>query len=551
MSPPRRSSVGCPLPSVRGLKTWLRPSLAPASRSLRRVVIAPCLRAGARSPSLLPPCGSVAAGFACPCVRVPPRAPRGLPRAAVRFGRCGGSFARCGLLVVFFVSFVFSVSPCGVCSVVSARSGRRLSGAALSACLGALRRSVRVSVRVGSRVFRGRGFRRGSVVPFVRSLSVPAPSPFLPAVSAPFVPLLGFGSGVLPGSVAWRVCVASARRRSSGGASSAVSAAVLAPVRLRSSVSPSLWARVVVGLRLVRGLRPGSLPFCGRPLSGGFAPVVSGGRRSLCSVALSAGASRAWRRAFAASLPSFVAPRPFFFAWLRFGSCRVFRGGLRSPLCPRFAWRVLRVSVRAVPPVPASSPLPAWLAGSALAGALPPLRPLPPASCGGSLLSLSLPSFLSAVAAGRCPLRLSLASFSWPVRSCVLWSLAAVLGSGRVAFVVGGGAFRAPALAFLVAGLRSLGFRSFAPSLVGSRAWRAAALRFLVFRCGCSVPPAVSSLSGCVSAAGLLAVFPALSAGLSRLSVRSRGVSCPPALRPALSVCLFRLFLALFPPFGC
>lgn len=45
--------------------------------------------------------------------------------------------------------FVFAVAPSGVCSVVSVRSGRRLSGGALSACLRAvLRRVVRASVRV-------------------------------------------------------------------------------------------------------------------------------------------------------------------------------------------------------------------------------------------------------------------------------------------------------------------------------------------------------------------------------------------------------------------
>ena len=39
-------------------------------------------------------------------------------------------------------SFVFAVSPSGVCSLVSRRSGRRLSGGAVSACARAVRRSV-------------------------------------------------------------------------------------------------------------------------------------------------------------------------------------------------------------------------------------------------------------------------------------------------------------------------------------------------------------------------------------------------------------------------
>lgn len=374
---------------------------------------------------------------------------------------------------MFFVSFVFSVSPCGVCSVVSSRSGRVLSGGAVSV----VARAVLAPVRLRSSALRGacRAVRR------LRSRSVWLPAvwvcPSCPPSSAPlrcwsFVRGAGLCS-VCPRS---SVCFPRPRSRVSFSVVRASVWVCASLLGVRALPSPSLALRCV------------AVP-------------------SLSSV--------------------FVACRASLLAG------------------------VFRVRCVSVAPVPPSSPLPAWAAGSPLAGALPPLRPLLPASSGGSLLSLSLPAFLSSVAAGRCPLRLLLSSFSWPVRSCVLWALAAVLGSGRVAAVVGGGAFRAPALSFLVAGLRSLGFRSFAPSLVGSRAWCAAALRFLVFRCGVSVPSSVSSLSGRVSVAGLLAVFPALSAGLSRLSVRSRGVSCPPALRPALSVCLFRLFLALFPPFGC
>lgn len=335
-----------------------------------------------------------------------------------------------GVLVVFSVSFVFSVSPSGVCSVVSSRSGRRLSGGAVAV----VARAVLAPVRLRSSVLRG-------ACRSLRSLR----SRVRPAV--PFA--------VVRASV-W-VC------------------ASLLGVRAFPSLSVAL--------------RPVSVPSAGE--------------------------------AFAACRASLLA-----------GVCRVRRV--------------------VAPAVPVASPLPAWCASSPLSGVLPPLSPLSPASSGGSLLSLSLPAFRSAVAAGRCPLRLSLGSFSWPLRSAVLWSLFAVLGSGRVAFVVGGGAFRAPALSFLVAGLRSLGFRSFAPSLVGSVAWRAAALRFLVVRCGVAVPSSVSSLSGRVSLAGLSAVFPALSSALSVLAVRSSSrVSCPPALRPALSCCLLRLFLALFPPSGC
>lgn len=44
--------------------------------------------------------------------------------------------------VFFMCNFVFAVSPSGVCSLVSRRSGRRLSGSAFSACVRAVSRSV-------------------------------------------------------------------------------------------------------------------------------------------------------------------------------------------------------------------------------------------------------------------------------------------------------------------------------------------------------------------------------------------------------------------------
>lgn len=400
------------------------------------------------------------------------RATERAPRGAVRFAVVAGVLPVVGRLVVFLV-FVFSVSPSGVCSVVSSRSGRRLSGGAVSV----VARAVLAPVRLRSRVLRG----ACRSVRALRSRSVWLPAVWVCPCSVP--------------AFAW----------------SFVRAASLCSVCPRSSVCFPPRPRPVSGLSPVARA---SVWVCASLLGVRALP----GRSVAC---------------FSPVVPGLAAPS-------RFAACRA---SLLAGVC--------RVRCVSVAPVPPSSPLPVWAAGSPLAGALPPLVPLSPASSGGSLLSLSLPSFRSAVSRGACPLRLLLSSFSWPVRSCVLWALARVLGSGGVAAVVGGAPFRAPALSFLVAGLRSLGFRSFAPSLVGSRAWCAAALRFLVRRCGVVVPPAVSSLSGRVSPAGLAAVFPALSAGLSRLSVRASGVSCPPALRPALSVCLFRLFLALFPPFGC
>lgn len=514
-----------------------------------------------------------------------------------------------GRLVVFFVSFVFSVSPSGVCSVVSARSGRRLSGAALAAVSAA----VLAPVRLRSSVLRGacrsvRSLRRSPVSPSVR-LAVLAVSRRLlssrsfarrarvavAAVSGSrfFSAWLRFGScRVFRGGLrsplcprfAWRVLFVSlpAARCPRGCGFRAVFAG-----RAPLLVALSSWWSVGAGgvfpsVGAVRSWLRGLLssPSCGglrlfvgfgwswcfgrgwRRVGGGGSPVPPrGGRRpsSVPPLSLVARAS-VWVcaslvgfRAFPSSSVALLPVSVPVSAGERFAACRasllagVFRVG-RVSVAPSPSPAVRCAVARAVSP---SSPLPVWASASGLVSALPAPVPLSSASALGSLLSLSSSSFLSAVAAGRCPLSLLLSSFSWPLRSCVLWALARVLGSGRVACVVGGAPFRAPALSFLVAGLRSLGFRSFAPSLVGSRSWCAAALRFLVRRCGVVVPPSVVGLSGVVSPGGLAAVFPALSACLSRLSVRSRGVSCPPALRPALSVCLFRLFLSLFPPFGC
>lgn len=168
---------------------------------------------------------------------------------------------------VFFVCrFVFAVSPSGVCSFVSRRSGRRLSGGAVSACARAVVRAVRVpfsGVLVSPSAFRAawRWLRSPRPVPSLRFPPVPAFSsrsgvlglswrafwvfargslvpPRAPSVPPSFFPPAGPAPAPAPaplGSFAWFSGVSPVEGLS--GASACGSAAFLVSPSFRSAVA--------------------------------------------------------------------------------------------------------------------------------------------------------------------------------------------------------------------------------------------------------------------------------------------------------------------------
>ena len=157
------------------------------------------------------------------------------------------------------------------------------------------------------------------------------------------------------------------------------------------------------------------------------------------------------------------------------------------------------------------------------------------ASGAGSALWLSSPAVVSAVASGACPLSLALRVFRWPVRSAVLWALASALGSG---------AFRVSSsllASFVSAGLSALGWRFSGGRGVPAGFGRGRAVSsFLRVRCGV-VPACVSAWAGSASFSvpAVVSALRSLVRCLGWLASRSSGrVSCPPALRPALSACV-------------
>lgn len=203
-------------------------------------------------------------------------------------------------------------------------------------------------------------------------------------------------------------------------------------------------------------------------------------------------------------------------------------------LLPGFAWSPAggAVGSRSRRWVPVWSP--------ALLPSPRPVAPVPPVSSSavaavasrfGSLLFVSSPVFLSAVASGRCPVALSLRSFSrWPLRSAVLASLVRVLASPRVRAFVASPACRPAVRSFCVAALASLGF-----GVSG---------RFLSRFSAASAFLAVRSLPGLVppffcvgvSSRAVVAALSSLARCLRWLGRRSSSlVFCPPALRPLVA----------------
>lgn len=140
----------------------------------------------------------------------------------------------------------------------------------------------------------------------------------------------------------------------------------------------------------------------------------------------------------------------------------------------------------------------------------------------GSRLFLSSPAFLSRVAAGCCPVRLSLSVFHWPVRSSVLLSLLRVLSSPRVFGALSSPEHRPVLCAFLPVAVRALGFSGvFSVS---------AAARFA----SDFAPVAVPSFRVLrVSLPAVLSAFASLSRCFGWLL--RHGTFCPWSLRPALA----------------
>lgn len=248
-----------------------------------------------------------------------------MPRAPVR---CVGVLREFSFLVVFVVSrFVFSVSPSGVCAVVSRRSGRRLSGAALSACLSAVLRSVRSSVFLpawasgrGVAVVRsGRCFLRGVLVSGVRGVVAAARAALLPVPASLFSSRFALLLGCLSALVS---------ARSRGVAASARVARVAAPVLAScgcvlppspSPVPPSLWS--ALGLPPVPGL-PGASGSGSAVwlLAPGVLSAVAAGR---CPVSLALEAFSAWPLRSAVLWALFVVLRsPAGVAFVRSAACR-------------------------------------------------------------------------------------------------------------------------------------------------------------------------------------------------------------------------------------
>lgn len=310
-------------------------------------------------------------------------------------------------------NFVFVVSPSGICSVASSRSGRRLSGSALSACARAVLRAVRCSVHVPA------------------SLS-------------------GCGVAVRGGcrASAVRACVRGLRPVASVSSPVSFPPALLLPARFASALS-----------------------------------AVSVGVRS------------------------------------RWGSvvARAVRGVL----------------------FPSGAP-------SGLSSGLPPVQGLPPASGSGSLLLFSTPGFRSAVAGGACPVSLALSSFSWPVRSAVLWAVALVLRSRALrALFAPGGSLRSVGLEFVSSAMVVLGYpaSSPAPSPIIAR-------RFLKSCLISGLPDVVSSIvpkgEGRCSSSAVHSALSSLSRCLRWLSSRTSGL--PNACMPAIAFLAMSVLSSCYPP---
>lgn len=205
----------------------------------------------------------------------------------------------------------------------------------------------------------------------------------------------------------------------------------------------------------------------------------------------------------------------------------------REILLPGFEWSPVggRVGSRSRRWVPVWS-------GVGLPAPAPAVVPSVAAAC-GSVLLLSSPAFLSAVASGRCPVALSLASFRWPLRSAVLGSLLRVLASSRVRSFVASPVCRPAVRAFVRSALASLGFS------VSGRFLSCPALASSFLARGASSVFVPSFFCVGVSSRAVVAALWSLSRCLRWLSSQSRGlVSCPPALR-GLVACLALVLLPL------
>lgn len=172
----------------------------------------------------------------------------------------------------------------------------------------------------------------------------------------------------------------------------------------------------------------------------------------------------------------------------------------------------------------------------------------------GSALWLSSPAVVSAVESGACPVSLALRVFRWPVRSAVLWSMWGALCTRAILSVP-----RSTLSAFIQTGLSALGWR-YSPAR--SEIWRlkgsergSSVLAFLRVRSHGALLPSIvqkwcQSASWSVSA--LRSALSSVTRCLSWLSQHSSGrVSCPPALRGALSACITCALTALSNGVGC
>lgn len=225
--------------------------------------------------------------------------------------------------------------------------------------------------------------------------------------------------------------------------------------------------------------------------------------------------------------------------------------------CPSASSCLSSLALVPVPPAPSagdfSPPFPspvapsgsfAWFAG------LPPVSGLSGPAASGSAVLLVSPGFRAAVAAGECPVSLALSSFSWPLRSAVLWSLGVVLCRPAGAAFVASPRVRPVAVACLWDCFSSLGFR--VPAWGASRAGVArrvsSAWDFLARRGSGGLPAAFSSLRGSARGGAVVSALSSVSRCLRWLARRSgRRVFCPGALRPAVVFLASCLLSALFP----
>lgn len=351
--------------------------------------------------------------------------------------------------------FVFAVSNNGVCSVVSANNGKRLTGGALKACERSILRNVKVCVFGEWGLFRA--MRRGDVVGTVLRWRRAC---FVPAVSSVEVPI-SKGCAVIVGSFLWNCII----KRYRG-----------------SAVSRRLWmtkAEKEFALKLIRVHHPKEF------------------HRTIFIAE--------WRTGFIGCATWFSR---------HLVSCRSAKVGE--------GWRKLRISYPKGFKVTHRASR--WARTSLNSGLL-----------------LSNEAFLRSVASGSCPVRLSLSSYRWPVRSAVLGSLFKCFLSHRVRAVVTGEGFKPVVVRFVKAALRSLGFTGFKLS---RQSICNAGLFVSKGFTGCSWPEMKIVR---VSSHALFVAFVSLSRCLDWLcSPTSGGRGCPSSLRPILC----GLVLSLLPIIG-